>query len=299
MARSLADRTFQLRSKRDRDRKGWTPEAASKEIVSIVNKIVEKDPTLSEAADYSLTIANVIELYDLAEKNPRLFRDVIVTVDPMLDDPDRVLEKLSTQLAVASSTVVEVGAGDADQQSVTAAWVLHQRLTRNAEKQRRIGNFFLFIVTSLALLATGLTVTLEYIDGRAMSEEKWASDLVESDWWHWIDHKLIIIIPAIAAMANALSLTMNASAKANALRSSAGAIVKEIYLFRMRIGEYSLLRKGSEGDENVNTSLIALNARREFSRRIEMLFSSVLTGEMATDAMAMGDSDAGTVSMAV
>ncbi len=85
----------------------------------------------------------------------------------------------------------------------------------------------------------------------------------------------------------------------NALRSSAGAIVKEIYLFRMRIGEYSLLRKGSEGDENVNTSLIALNARREFSRRIEMLFSSVLTGEMATDAMAMGDSDAGTVSMAV
>ncbi len=233
MVRSLADRTFQVRSKRDRDRKGWTPEAASKEIVSIVNKVVENaDPKLGEAADYSLSIANVIELYDLAEKNPRLFRDVIVTVDPMLDDPDRVLEKLSTQLAVASSTVVEVGAGDADQQSVTAAWVLHQRLTRNAEKQRRIGNFFLFIVTSLALLATGLTVILEYIDGRAMSEEKWASDLVESDWWHWIDHKLIIIIPAIAAMANALSLTMNASAKANALRSSAGAIVKEIYLFR-------------------------------------------------------------------
>jgi hypothetical protein len=58
-----------------------------------------------------LEIQDVLQIWDRVRMHPQLFRDTIVTVDPLNDSPESILNSISKCIASVATSSDEVGAG--------------------------------------------------------------------------------------------------------------------------------------------------------------------------------------------
>jgi hypothetical protein len=77
-----------------------------------------------------LTLADVVQIIDLYCDNPRLFRKIVVTVDPLNDTPDAIVKAMTLSFARSVMESREVGAGDADKKAVEQSWRFHFQLEK-------------------------------------------------------------------------------------------------------------------------------------------------------------------------
>jgi hypothetical protein len=77
-----------------------------------------------------LTLADVVQIIDLYCDNPRLFRKIVVTVDPLNDTPDSIVKAMTLSFARSVMESREVGAGDADKKAVEQSWRFHFQLEK-------------------------------------------------------------------------------------------------------------------------------------------------------------------------
>lgn len=69
-----------------------------------------------------LSLADVCQMIDLYCENPRLFKKIVVPVDPLNDTPESIVKAMTLSFARSMIEAREVGAGDADKIAVEQAW---------------------------------------------------------------------------------------------------------------------------------------------------------------------------------
>ena len=77
-----------------------------------------------------LRFAYIHDCIDLYCENPRLFRKVVVPVDPVDESGDEIVGKMALSFARASFEAREVGAGEADATVVEQSWRFHFQLSQ-------------------------------------------------------------------------------------------------------------------------------------------------------------------------
>ena len=78
--------------------------------------------------DQKLEFAFVHDCIDLYCENPRLFRKVVIPVDPIDETGDQIVGTMALSFARALFEVREVGAGDSDSFAVEQSWRFHRQL---------------------------------------------------------------------------------------------------------------------------------------------------------------------------
>ena len=81
--------------------------------------------------DPCLNMADVIQIIDLYCDNPRLFRKIVVPVDPLNDSTDHVVNTFTLSSSRCRMEPREVGAADADDRAVEQAWGFLFQLERS------------------------------------------------------------------------------------------------------------------------------------------------------------------------
>jgi hypothetical protein len=166
----------------------------------------------------ALNLADVIQIVDMYCSNPRLFRKIVVPVDPLNDSPDEIVKVMTLSFARASTEVREVGAGNADKNCVEQAWRLHEQLDwskimKNYQRQ------FLYFLYILSGFSTVLVAVLNQMFDTTYSDvaTKWAT----------------VTLASTVSLCGGILYLISADAQVNKITNAQARIIEELFLFRM------------------------------------------------------------------
>jgi hypothetical protein len=162
-----------------------------------------------------LNLADVLQVVDNYCSSPRLFRKIVVPVDPLNDSPDEMVKAMTLSFARASTEAREVGAGDADKNCVEQAWRLHEQL----ERSKIIKTFWRNFLYTLYILAGFFTVLVA-----VLNQETLTSDVAQ-----WIT----VTLAAIVSLCGGILYLISADAQVNKISNAQARIINEIFRFRM------------------------------------------------------------------
>ncbi|MDX2217103.1 MAG: DUF4231 domain-containing protein [Oculatellaceae cyanobacterium bins.114] len=129
------------------------------------------------------------------------------------------------------------------------AWDRYSRYDFNATKAQKRFIQQRKLILVLGVAATTLAIIYTVLENRSENGIPWLSDFVNrflQDQFLPALHVFVVLVPILSTALIAYSLRFNMGANWIALRSSAEALKKEIYLYRMRVGEYSPTALGTE-----------------------------------------------------
>lgn len=250
---------------------------------------VATTPPFSDWAQRSgLELPIVQECWDLMQADPEgtLFTETVVIANPQIHTSDEVLSKLATSFASVYKGVHELGAGEADQTTVIFSWRQHKLLRENMARQRKLATMLGNIAIALTFMSTALAVAVVIVNhawdrdhscnaGGKKHMYPWLRDFRGSTHWKYVDW-LMIVIPALASLIISLLSLKDYRRKAQDLEKSAAQVLSELYMFRMRVGRYSLVSTGAD-----NASMVQHRARK--------LFSDVLRSILRTASARVGN----------
>ncbi|MBD2462845.1 DUF4231 domain-containing protein [Oscillatoria sp. FACHB-1407] len=129
------------------------------------------------------------------------------------------------------------------------AWDRYSRYDFNASKAQK--RFFQQrkLILILGVAATTLAIIYTVLETRTANGIPWLPESINtflSDQFLPALHVLVVLVPILSTALIAYSLRFNMGVNWISLRGSAEALKKEIYLYRMRVGEYSPTMLGSE-----------------------------------------------------
>eukprot|EP00418_Pyrodinium_bahamense_P076591 CAMPEP_0179057494 /NCGR_PEP_ID=MMETSP0796-20121207/24363_1 /TAXON_ID=73915 /ORGANISM="Pyrodinium bahamense, Strain pbaha01" /LENGTH=820 /DNA_ID=CAMNT_0020754215 /DNA_START=103 /DNA_END=2565 /DNA_ORIENTATION=- len=246
-----------------------------------------------EEVRHFVTKSSVLELIDLHCEIPWLFKERIVSVNPLEDSPDKMLDLLSRCFASVYMKTHEVGAGSADQDVILGAWRLHRQLVANANVHRRRADVVAIMATLLTFLASSIAIVIAYLESRSGHEMQHFL----SSQWMWTLEKAGIVLPAVATFVSSVGVFTGWQEKWSGLFMASEQLVKAIYLFRMRVGPYSLHGEAegasstgsSSGARSENLSARMHVCRSHFAKVVQEIVDKVTQQDLNTDALDFDD----------
>jgi hypothetical protein len=166
----------------------------------------------------ALNLADVMQIVDMYCSNPRLFRKIVVPVDPLNDSPDEIVKVMTLSFARANSEAREVGAGDADKNSVEQAWHLHEQLERS-----KIIKTFQRNVLYFLYISSGFFTVLVAVLNQSYQET------LTDDFTQWI----AVALASAVSLCGGILYLINADAQVNQISNAQARIIDEIFRFRM------------------------------------------------------------------
>lgn len=216
--------------------------------------------------------------------NPREFKAVNVVLNAWAATPEEVLNKLSSCFGAASAggASLEVGAADAKQQSIRAAWKIHRSLQHNCRIFKRCADYMTVTGALLSLATTAVSVTAVAIEMTGPGGKR--SDVL---------HMLTILLPAVGGLVVTALSRFRYLSKWGSMHVAMIEIESEIWRFRTSDGEYGTLglqeqdggkkqKKKAHGPAKKQDSN---TARRLFTSKVSETFSGLMGGEMQVDSL--------------
>ena len=180
-----------------------------------------------------LNLADIVQITDLYCDNPRLYKKIIVPVDPLIDNPEEIIQKMTLSYARSAMEAREVGTGEADKKAVEQSWRFHHQLYKT-HFWKEIWRNLLYALYILAGFATTLVVVVAPFfplrDSR--KEDETTSKFDVYDQW-------IAVVLTVTVCSGVLGL-ISADSQLNKIRIAQAKIAFEILRFRMQIGKYSI-----------------------------------------------------------
>lgn len=129
------------------------------------------------------------------------------------------------------------------------AWDRYSRYDFNANKAQKRFVQQRKLILVLGVATTTLAIIYTVLEARSTAGIPWLSGFINTflrEQFLPALHVLVVLVPILSTALIAYSLRFNMGANWIALRSSAEALKKEIYLYRMRVGDYNPSVLGSE-----------------------------------------------------
>mmetsp|Transcript_73648 Transcript_73648/g.193219 ORF Transcript_73648/g.193219 Transcript_73648/m.193219 type:complete len:904 (+) Transcript_73648:37-2748(+) len=245
---------------------------------ALLGQHTREEPKKQHGCDH-LTLAQVLYTIDMHCEIPWLFRERVISVDPLKDSPAQVLDVLSRCFASVNTKTVEIGAGHADREVVLNAWRLHRHLVKNATRDRSRGDAVAVLSVMLTFLASTMAIASNYVEAK---RGRWLLELLGPTGKKVID-ATVMILPTISTLVSGVMVFGSFSEKWCALHMAAERIVEAIYLFRMRVGNYSLEKDDDEAA--VSQQVRAHSARSQFSEVVQGIVSQVVQQDLEHDSL--------------
>eukprot|EP00163_Fabomonas_tropica_P028291 TRINITY_DN5729_c0_g1_i1.p1 TRINITY_DN5729_c0_g1~~TRINITY_DN5729_c0_g1_i1.p1 ORF type:complete len:1177 (+),score=355.56 TRINITY_DN5729_c0_g1_i1:530-3532(+) len=170
------------------------------------------------------------------------------------------MEKLIVQ-SLYKQPALEDRATPADHGQLDYAWNYYFTYDYNAKHAKRLNRYLLYIVMLLNIFVTILAVTQQQL--------KDSTVISDGDDWDTAIRYTIVIIPIITGIFISAANRFQAGSKWLLLRASAEKVKREIYRFRVRVGEYA-----SSPDPKQDSRLIAM-AKALDAIRMQLVKSEV------------------------
>jgi hypothetical protein len=209
---------------------------------------------------------------------------------------------LSGCFASISASVIELGAGNADEESVLSALEQQALLKHNAHLFARSANILNLCGTLLSFLSTASAVVSTYIIVKASDGSDWAEEYEKTVWWH-ILNVMTTFLPSLAGLLITLLSRLRYVEKWAQTHVASVEIESEIYAFRTRAVDYDFAqyaiavelanqakskRRGNKqmGKKMTGDSGEQSRLRRElFANRVSTIFTQALAGALKGDAL--------------
>jgi len=267
---------------------------------AVVAKMKEVIPSRDDKGVHYFGLLSATDLYNYVsgllaahKANPREFKAANVVLNSWVTTPEEVLNRLSLCFSSASSggASLEVGASEAKQQSITAAWKIHCKLQHNCGTFKRTSDYMTVIGTLLSLATTVFSVIAIWLE---MSGEK----VLLSDGWQLSEvlQFLLILLPALGGLVITSLSRFRYLSKWGSMHVAMMETESEIWKFRASHGEYDISgaqeqnedkkkkkKKGKEGGSEKKKD--GNSTRRIFTARISDSFSGLMGGEMQVDSL--------------
>jgi len=245
-----------------------------------------------------ITLPEVLRVIDLVCERPRYFEETFAVVDVLQDSTDEVVRKIAKSFASRTTNAFELGAGNADQTVVFAAWRLHNLLVTNAAKLQRYNNTFVLFAALFTFVGPLVAVLLTVIraDSYVLSSYAHHAFQMSAEDFQRVLKYMSVVTPAFATVLSGLLVAFRNGSKAIALRAAATQIVTEIFKFRLRVGQYDITASppctsesksqedNGEQTEELNESVRLYRARVAFQKNLRRIAGSMSAG-IATEAM--------------
>lgn len=238
-----------------------------------------------------LSKADVLAIIDKHCEIPWLFRERIISVNPLRESPQEILNRLSQCFASTYTNTYEVGAGPADREAVLSSWRLHRHLVANATVHRRRGNAFALLSIALTCLSSSAAIVHTYLKSlgeaelRGLQVSVWLEGAplhFSTETWMRAMRYLVLILPAVGTLITGIIAFGGWQGKWAALQMAAQRLVTEIYRFRMRVDCYSLQLEEVRED---NVSVLMHRSRSLFTKRTQAILQQVTQEDLRTDAL--------------
>lgn len=226
----------------------------------------------------------VSSLLSAHDANPREFKAVNVVLNTWAATPEEVLNKLSRCFgaATAGGASLEVGAAEAKEESVRAAWKIHRTLHHNCGIFKRSADYMTVTGALLSLATTIISVTAVALEMRGSRGERTE-----------VLRLLTILLPAVGGVVVTALSRFRYLSKWGSMHVAMMEIESEIWKFRASGGEYDTLalheedsskkrKKKAQGPAKKQGSNAA---RRLFTSRVSQTFSGLMGGEMHVDSL--------------
>jgi hypothetical protein len=245
-----------------------------------------QDVHIFDVADIEHVYEAIQSLLAAYKSNPRQFKDTTVVLNAMTVTPEEVLNKLSQCFgnAQCGAASLEVGAEDAKESAIAAAWDVHRRLDHNSSVFARLSNGFTFAGALLSFLTTAVSVA-----SIAATEDGEAKGLVT------YLNPLSIVLPALGGLAITVLSRFRFANKWGTMHMTKVQLESEIFKFRANIGEYDTTGfldkhddQKTKQDEKESQKPVTRNAgtvRRLFAKRVSFVYSQLLNGEMSAESL--------------
>lgn len=225
------------------------------------------------------------QIYD----RPRYFKETLVIVDVLKDKANVVLRKTGRSFASRAMQGYDSNAGEQDAQAVQKAWVKHHSLSTSSVRLVRKDTRCVYVIALCTFFGTACSVS-------KLSNSQQAIDLCALTLGHdkyddcckFIKTVVMcgtVLFPACAAVFTAILSHFKYHDNATALSVAAAKIVREIYLFRMRVGDYELMPvvKVGQDTSRENDGPLSLpvrqdKARKRFTSNIQTITEEVPSG---------------------
>ncbi|KAK3246516.1 hypothetical protein CYMTET_43950 [Cymbomonas tetramitiformis] len=124
--------------------------------------------------------------------------------------------------------------GQIDKTILLTAWRTYQLYHHNANRQKQASKAIRMLLISMQMLSTVSTV----LNAQFLLNDTYEED-VTGEWMKQKFYYLIIVVPVIVGVIQAMHSKFNPSSKWLMLRSCAQKVRSEIYMYRMRVQHYA------------------------------------------------------------
>jgi uncharacterized membrane protein YhaH (DUF805 family) len=236
-----------------------------------------------------MSLTDLIFVVDLFKRAPRFMRKSVVGLDVFGLSTEDVAESLSRCFSSTTLGLPEIGIGSAEEDVVVQAWELYFVLMTTAKTKRSWAHGIYttsVVMSSLAVVFAVFAGALEELEKGDKRSEMMAwmhtKVLDDSTFVKEVMSIGVLVLPLVSSAITALNSRLRYLPKSGVMYACAAQIIREIYKFRLRVGDYQAeMSTSGRGGRRQHW----LPARKRFTQRVQSLFKQVMDSEMALDAL--------------
>ena len=197
---------------------------------------------------------------------------------------ERLQDQLTKTMSVVFEGVAELGGQSAESRRLTYAWRLRYLLYFNSSRHKQIADILQALIIIFAFLSTASSVLYNYFGASSGSDH---ADII------YIFKMLSFILPLVNTLFNGINAALGPGVKANILKIAAVKVESEIYMYRTKVGPYSMRgqnnqkkdnstsKKDKGKDESKKQKQVALNPRKVLSNALETIWTDLAASDIS------------------
>jgi hypothetical protein len=183
--------------------------------------------------------------------------------------------------------VAELGGQSAESRRLTYAWRLRHLLLFNGARHKLVADILQVLIILFAFASTSAAVMYSYYN----------TNNCDDSWREYVEfiETLAFILPLVNTLFNGMFASLNPAGKSAILRLAATKVESEIYMYRTKVGAYSM--RGSSGSKSEKNSKkdkgkddqkkpkVQVNPRKIFSGSLEVIWTDLAASDISKGAL--------------
>ena len=209
----------------------------------------------------------------------------VLQIDMFTTSEERLQDQLTKTMSVVFEGASELGGQSSESRRLTYAWRLRYLMKYNARRYRFISDVLQILIIFFAFTSTVSAVLFNFFNIFDIGGPLYQS----------IFNKLTFILPLVNTLFTGIFAALNPAVKAGVLDHSAIKIESEIYMYRTKVGSYSMRAHGSsskkddkkkdKGKEEKKKTSSSTNPRKVFSAALEVIWTDLSSSDISKGAM--------------
>ena len=181
----------------------------------------------------------------LLENWPDRFSEASVfVVDTFVTTEDDVQDRITQTMAVVFESAHELGGSVSEQKRLTYAWRVRHKFLFNANLYKFISDLLYMMITMLTMLCTMSAVVYSYfqIYPNSLSADMYTKVTLYLGAFN-------LVLPLVATIVRGIYASVSPLLKYVALKNACVQVEGEIYMYRTKVGKYSVSKKSPTADD--------------------------------------------------